>query len=232
MPSRPRSSSRCSTTSRRRTRGQGRVRARRRRLPASMAAKFSSGDVPDAFYVDSGPAPTWIDDGSPRAARRLHRQDRHRHQRVLPGLSRRLQGRRRQDLRPAQGRQHDRDGLQQGHAHGAGVRAAPTTWEELTAAVDKLKGTEGLDAPAVPVALARPRARVHLPGRRRAAHRGQDGLDDRDARVHPGHRDLPQPLQGRRGQAPGRHGRRLVRQVPRRGARRPSSSRAAGSTRT
>ena len=32
--------------------------------PAAMAAKFSSGDVPDVFYVDSGPAPTWIDDGN------------------------------------------------------------------------------------------------------------------------------------------------------------------------
>lgn len=31
--------------------------------PAAMAAKFSSGDVPDVFYVDSGIAPTWIDDG-------------------------------------------------------------------------------------------------------------------------------------------------------------------------
>jgi multiple sugar transport system substrate-binding protein len=30
--------------------------------PASMAAKFSSGDVPDVFYVDSSVAPTWIDD--------------------------------------------------------------------------------------------------------------------------------------------------------------------------
>ncbi len=30
---------------------------------AAMAAKFSSGDVPDVFYVDSSVAPTWIDDG-------------------------------------------------------------------------------------------------------------------------------------------------------------------------
>jgi multiple sugar transport system substrate-binding protein len=29
---------------------------------AAMAAKFSSGDVPDVFYVDSSVAPTWIDD--------------------------------------------------------------------------------------------------------------------------------------------------------------------------
>ena len=35
-----------------------------------------------------------------------------RHQRLLPGLPRRVQGPGRQAVRPAQGRQHDRDGLQ------------------------------------------------------------------------------------------------------------------------
>ncbi|MGI8702942.1 MAG: extracellular solute-binding protein [Candidatus Limnocylindrales bacterium] len=31
--------------------------------PAAMAGKFSAGDPPDLFYVDSSVAPTWIDDG-------------------------------------------------------------------------------------------------------------------------------------------------------------------------
>ena len=43
---------------------QGEVRADRRRLRRRDGREVQLQDVPDVFYVDSGPAATWIDDGS------------------------------------------------------------------------------------------------------------------------------------------------------------------------
>ena len=54
-----------------------------------------------------------------------------------------LQGHGRQDLRPPQGRQHDRDGLQ----HGRGHDRRPKTLDELVTAATALKGKDGLKAP-------------------------------------------------------------------------------------
>ena len=202
---------------------------------AAMAAKFSSGDVAGRVLRRlAAPRPTWIDDGVLEPLDDYIAKTRLRHERVLPGLPRRVQGPRRQDLRPAQGRQHDRDGLQHRHARRPPASTAPpTNWEELTAAVDKLKGTEGLDAPCACRPQPRPRARVHLPGRRRRC----------STRTRPPRSiDTPESVTGietylgffKSGAAkrPADIGRRLVRQVPRRGPRRRSSSRAAGSTRT
>jgi multiple sugar transport system substrate-binding protein len=114
---------------------------------AAMAAKFSSGDVPDVFYVDSGPAATWIDDG------------------VLEPLDTYIQatGFDTSAFYPAyldafkgpDGMQYGlpKDGNTIAMAYNtdlfeqAGITAAPTTWEELTAAIDKLKTVDGLQAP-------------------------------------------------------------------------------------
>ena len=115
--------------------------------PAAMAAKFSSGDVPDAFYVDSGPAATWIDDGSLEPLDDYIAKTGVDTSVFYPAYLDAFKG--------ADGKIYGlpKDGNTIAMAYNsdmltaAGVTAPPTTWEELTAAVDKLKGTEGLDAP-------------------------------------------------------------------------------------
>ena len=105
--------------------------------PAAMAAKFSSGELPDLFYVDSSVAPDWIDQGVLQELDTRWPQSRLRHEPVLPGLSRRVQGPRRQDLRLPEGRQHARDGLQHRHARPRPASTPPTDWDELKAAADE-----------------------------------------------------------------------------------------------
>ena len=62
--------------------------------------------------------------GRPPGARHDGRRARLRHKPVLRGLSQRVQGHRRQDVRLSEGRQHAGDGLQRRHARGSGRRAA------------------------------------------------------------------------------------------------------------
>jgi multiple sugar transport system substrate-binding protein len=115
--------------------------------PAAMAAKFSSGDVPDVFYVDSGPAATWIDDGTLEPLDDYIATTGVDTSVYYPAYLDAFKG--------ADGKIYGlpKDGNTIAMAYNedmltaAGVTAPPTNWEELTAAVDKLKGTEGLDAP-------------------------------------------------------------------------------------
>jgi multiple sugar transport system substrate-binding protein len=114
---------------------------------AAMAAKFSSQDVPDVFYVDSGPAATWIDDGSIEPLDDYIAKSGFDTSAFYPAYLDAFKG--------PDGKQYGlpKDGNTIAMAYNsdiltaAGVTAPPTTWEELTAAVDKLKGQEGLDAP-------------------------------------------------------------------------------------
>ena len=79
---------------------------------AGMAAKFASGDVPDVFYVDAGYAQQWIDQGYLAPLDDYIAKSNFDTTQFFDGLRLDLQGHRRQGLRPAQGRQHDRHGLQ------------------------------------------------------------------------------------------------------------------------
>ena len=93
---------------------------------AAMAAKFSSQDVPDVFYVDSGPArPGSTTASSSRSTTTSPSPA------STPARSSRATSTRSRaptaSVRPAQGRQHDRHGLQHRHLT-AGVTAPPTTW--------------------------------------------------------------------------------------------------------
>ena len=114
---------------------------------AAMAAKFSSQDVPDVFYVDSGPAATWIDDGSLAPLDDYIAKAGFDTSAFYPAYLDAFKG--------PDGKQYGlpKDGNTIAMAYNsdiltaAGVTAPPTTWEELTAAVDKLKGQSGLDAP-------------------------------------------------------------------------------------
>ena len=114
---------------------------------AAMAAKFSSQDVPDVFYVDSGPAATWIDDGSLAPLDDYIAKSGFDTSAFYPAYLDAFKG--------PDGKQYGlpKDGNTIAMAYNsdiltaAGVTAPPTTWEELTAAVDKLKGQSGLDAP-------------------------------------------------------------------------------------
>jgi len=114
---------------------------------AAMAAKFSSQDVPDVFYVDSGPAATWIDDGSLAPLDDYIAKSGFDTSAFYPAYLYAFKG--------PDGKQYclPKDGNTIAMAYNsdmltaAGVTAPPTTWEELTAAVDKLKGQSGLDAP-------------------------------------------------------------------------------------
>ena len=102
-----------------------------------MTAKFSSGEPPDLFYVDSSVAPEWIDeevlvDLEPLAAERGFDTSA-----VLSWLPRRVPRPRRRDLRLPEGREHPGDGLQHRPVEAAGVEP-PTDWAGLTAAAEAL----------------------------------------------------------------------------------------------
>jgi multiple sugar transport system substrate-binding protein len=114
---------------------------------AAMAAKFSSGDVPDVFYLDSGPAATWIDDGSVAPLDEYIAMSGFDTSAFYPAYLDAFKG--------PDGKIYGlpKDGNTIAMAYNedlltaAGVTAPPTSWEELTAAIDKLKGQEGIDAP-------------------------------------------------------------------------------------
>lgn len=114
---------------------------------AAMAAKFSSGDVPDVFYVDSGPAASWIDDGSLAPLDDWIAKSGFDTSAFYPAYLDAFKG--------PDGKQYGlpKDGNTIAMAYDtdafekAGITAAPTTWDELNAAIEKLKGAEGLDAP-------------------------------------------------------------------------------------
>ena len=184
---------------------------------AAMAAKFSSGDVPDVFYVDSGPAATWIDDGNLEPLDDYIAKTGVDTSVFYPAYLDAFKG--------ADGKIYGlpKDGNTIAMAYNedmltaAGVTAPPTNWEELTAAVDKLKGTEGLDAPlCLSPSLDRALAFIYQAG-------GGLLTEDKTASMI----ETPESITGidtylnffKSGAAkrPGRHGRRLVRQVPRRG---------------
>ena len=114
--------------------------------PAAMAAKFSSGDVPDVFYVDSGVAPTWIDDGVLEPLDPYIAKSGFDTSAFYEGYLNAFRG--------PDGQLYGlpKDGNTIAMAYNtqllteAGVTAPPTTWEELTAAVDALKAS-GVETP-------------------------------------------------------------------------------------
>jgi multiple sugar transport system substrate-binding protein len=114
--------------------------------PASMAAKFSSGDVPDVFYVDSSVAPTWIDDGLLEPLDPYIEKSGNDVSQFYEGYLNAFKG--------PDGQIYGlpKDGNTLGMAYNttmltdAGVAAPPTTWEELIAAADALKAA-GVESP-------------------------------------------------------------------------------------
>ena len=111
--SRPTPRTRRSRTRSRRSRPPTRTsRSTTRSSPATTRRSWPRTSRRRTFRTSSTSTPAsatpWIGPGLPPAARRLHREVGLRHEHVLPGLPRPVQGHRRQDLRPAQGRQHHR----------------------------------------------------------------------------------------------------------------------------
>jgi multiple sugar transport system substrate-binding protein len=114
--------------------------------PASMAAKFSAGDVPDVFYVDSSLAPTWIDDELLAPLDDYIAASGVDTSQFFEGYLDAFKG--------PDGKIYGlpKDGNTLGMAYNtamfteAGVTAAPTTWDELLAAADQLK-TSGVETP-------------------------------------------------------------------------------------
>ncbi len=106
--------------------------------PAAMAAKFSSGDVPDVFYVDSAFAPTWIDDALLEPLDDYIAKSAVDTTQFYDGYLNAFKG--------PDGKIYGlpKDGNTLAMAYNtdlldkAGVTAPPTTWAELTAAADKL----------------------------------------------------------------------------------------------
>ncbi|MGI8929266.1 MAG: ABC transporter substrate-binding protein [Candidatus Limnocylindrales bacterium] len=106
--------------------------------PAAMAAKFSSGDVPDVFYVDSAFAPTWIDDQLLAPLDDYIAKSAMDTSQFYEGYLNAFKG--------PDGKIYGlpKDGNTLGMAYNtdmltkAGVTAPPTSWEELTAAAEKL----------------------------------------------------------------------------------------------
>jgi multiple sugar transport system substrate-binding protein len=113
----------------------------------AMVAKFASQDVPDVFYVDSGPAATWINDGDLEPLDDYIAKSGFDTSKFFPAYLDAFKG--------PDGKLYGlpKDGNTIAMAYNtdllekAGVTAPPTTWEELNAAIDKLKGQSGLDAP-------------------------------------------------------------------------------------
>lgn len=114
--------------------------------PAAMAAKFSARDVPDVFYVDSGFAPTWIDDALLEPLDDYIAKSGFDQTQFYEGYLNAFKG--------PDGKIYGlpKDGNTLAMAYNtdlltaAGVTAPPTTWEELTAAADALKAS-GVETP-------------------------------------------------------------------------------------
>ena len=141
---------------------------------AGMAAKFASGDVPDVFYVDAGYAQQWIDQGYLAPLDDYIAKSGFDTSPVLRRLRLDLQGHRRQDLRPAQGRQHDRAWPTTRDL----VPTPPKTMDELVTLATVAQGQGRPQGAAVPEPGPRPRARLPLrAGRLAAVRRRQDRAD-------------------------------------------------------
>ena len=123
---------------------------------AGMAAKFASGDVPDVFYVDAGYASQWIDQGYLAPLDDYIAKSGFDTIPVLPRLRLDLQGHRRQDLRPAEGRQHDRDGLQ----HATSSRRRRRRWTSSITLRPVAQGQGRPQGADLPEPGPRPRSRV------------------------------------------------------------------------
>ena len=195
----------------------------RRRLPRQMITKFSSGDVPGPLLRQRRVRARVDRRGLPRAARRLHREPGLRHLDVLPRLPGHLQGRRRHDLRPAEGRQHDRDGLQHGPRDDAADDARRARHGRR-----QPQGPGDLKAPiCLSPGLDRGLAFIVRAGRL-APDRGRHRRRDRHRRVQGRGAVVPRPDQERPGHDAGAARRRLVRRGARQGRHRPMPSKAAG----
>ena len=113
---------------------------------AAMAAKFSSGDVPDVFYMDSGPAATWIDDGVIQPLDDYVAKSGDDTSAFFPGYLDAFKG--------PDGKLYGlpKDGNTIAMAYNAdllekaGITTPPTNWDELDTAITALKG-QGVDAP-------------------------------------------------------------------------------------
>ena len=174
-----------------------------------MITKISSQRGPGPLLRQRGICPRVDRPGVPRAARRLHRQVRDGHQQVLRWLPVDLQGQGREDLRPAEGRQHHRDGLQQRPRDGGA--------DDDGRAGHRRRGPQGHERPQgadLPQPRPRPRARVHLCPGRRAGERRRHRLGDRDRCLEGRRPVVPGPVQGR----PRRDRRRPRLRLVRRGA--------------
>jgi multiple sugar transport system substrate-binding protein len=114
--------------------------------PASMAAKFSSGDVPDVFYVDSAYAPGWIEDGLLEPLDPYVEKSGGDLSQFYEGYLDAFKG--------PDGQVYGlpKDGNTLAMAYNstmltaAGVTTPPTSWDELVAAADALK-TSGVETP-------------------------------------------------------------------------------------
>ena len=180
-----------------------------------MAAKFSAGEPPDLFYVDSSVAQDWIDQGVLQDARRDGRRTRLRHEPVLPGLPRCVQGPRRQDY----GFPKDGNTLAMAYntdlLDAAGIEP-PTTWEELKTAAETLTtGDRNRPSASTTASTGRSRSSTRTAARSSARTRPRTPSTRRRPRSAP---DVPRLLQERPGRPCGRPRRRLVRQGPRTGA--------------
>ena len=102
-----------------------------------MITKISTGEVPDLFYVNADYAPEWIDQGFLEPLDDYIAKSGFDTSQFFEGYAVDLQGQGREDLRLPEGRQHDRDGLQQRPRDGR--RRRPwTSWSPRPTA---LKGT-------------------------------------------------------------------------------------------
>jgi multiple sugar transport system substrate-binding protein len=113
--------------------------------PAAMAAKFSAGDPPDLFYVDSSVAPTWIDDGLLEPLDDLAAQRGFDQGQFYEGYLNAFKG------PDGKAYGYPKDGNTLGMAYNSDLLSAagvepPTTWDELVSAAEALKGQD-LEAP-------------------------------------------------------------------------------------
>ena len=181
--------------------------------PTAMAAKFSSGEPPDLFYVDSSVAPDWIDQGVLQELDTMATERGFDTSQFYPGYLDAFKG---------------PDGKTYGYPKDGNTLGMAYNTDMLTAAgiqpADELGRAQGGRRQAhdrqsegvLPEPHARPGARVHLPERRLAVQRRQEDEHRRFAGNRRGDQDLSRLLQERSGRPPRRPRRRLVRQGPRR----------------
>jgi len=105
--------------------------------PTAMAAKFSSGEPPDLFYVDSSVAPDWIDQGVLQELDTMAQERGFDTSQFFPGYLDAFKG--------PDGKTYGfpKDGNTLGMAYNTDMLTAagiqpPTNWDELKAAAEKL----------------------------------------------------------------------------------------------